>query len=121
MGSGVRMEDQARIAAKVGHARQVEVLLQRLGWLVVVLGLAGVAVFSVLWAVGELKFDQAVGLILGTALAAILSGAATYGRGVSVGLGAERLELAATAAVGPAGKPEPAGEPSSEADGDRST
>ena len=53
--------------------------------------------FSVLWAVGELNLDQAVSLILGTALATVLSGATAYGSGVNVGLGAERLELAALA------------------------
>jgi len=38
-----------------------------------------------------------VSLILGTALATVLSGATAYGSGVNVGLGAERLELAALA------------------------
>jgi uncharacterized membrane protein len=95
------MEPQARIAAKVEHAREVEGILQRIGWSVAVLGLAGVAVFSVMWAVGDLHAEQAVGLILGTCLATILSGATAYGSGVNVGLGAERLELAARSAAPP--------------------
>ncbi|HEY5359730.1 MAG TPA: hypothetical protein VIJ82_18950 [Streptosporangiaceae bacterium] len=97
------MDDQARIAAKVEHAREVEQVLQWLGWSVAVLGLIGVAAFSVLWAAGGLSTEQGVSLILGTALAVILSGATAYGAGVNVGLGAERLELAARDLVGPPG------------------
>lgn len=93
------MEDQTRIAAKVEQARQVERVLLWLGWSVAILGLVGVAAFAVLWAVGDLDAEQAVGAILGTALAAILSGASAYGSGVNVGLGAERLDLAAKAAA----------------------
>jgi hypothetical protein len=89
------MERQARIAAKVEHAREVEGVLQRLGWSVAALGLVGVAVFAVLWGIGELDVEQAVSLILGTCLATVLSGATAYGSGVNVGLGAERLEIAA--------------------------
>jgi hypothetical protein len=102
------MEDQVRIAAKVGHARQVERILLWLGWSVAVMGVIGVVAFSVLWAVGELSAEKALGAILGTALAAILSGAAAYGSGVNVGLGAERLELAARAAADPAERADPA-------------
>ena len=43
------MDPQARITAKVEHARQVEGFLLRLGWSVAVLGLIGVAVYAVLW------------------------------------------------------------------------
>ena len=75
--------------------------LLRLGWSVAVLGVVGVVAFSVLWAIGELDIEQGLSLILGTALATILSGAAAYGSGVNVGLGAERLELAARGAAGP--------------------
>lgn len=95
------MKDRAGIMAKVERARQVGTMLQWLGWSVAVLGTAGVAVFSVMWAVGQLSQDQAVSLILGTALATVLSGATVYGSGVNLGLGAERLELAATAAAPP--------------------
>jgi hypothetical protein len=95
------MEPQARIAAKVEHAREVEDVMVRLGYSVAVLGLAGVAVFAVLWAIGDLKTDQAISLILGTCLATILSGATAYGSGVNVGLGAERLEIAARSAAPP--------------------
>ena len=95
------MEGQARISAKVEHAREVERILQRLGWSVAALGLAGVAIFAVLWAIGDLDAEQAISLILGTCLAAILAGATAYGSGVNVGLGAERLEIAARSPVPP--------------------
>jgi hypothetical protein len=93
------MEREARISAKVEHAREVERVLQWLGWSVAVLGLAGVIIFAVLWVLGDLSAEQAISLILGTSLAAVLSGATAYGSGVNVGLGAERLELAARAAA----------------------
>ncbi len=89
------MEPQARITAKIEHAREVEGILQWIGWSVAVLGLIGVTAFAVLWAIGDLNVEQAVSLILGTCLAAILSGATAYGSGVNVGLGAERLDIAA--------------------------
>ena len=102
------MVDQARIAAKVEHARQVERALLWLGWSVAALGIGGVVAFSVLWATGDLNAEQAVGAILGTALAAILSGASAYGSGTSVGLGAERLELAARGSADPTEPRDPA-------------
>ena len=92
------MERQDGISAKVEHALEVERVLRLIGWSVAALGIVGIAVFIILWIVGELNIDQAASLILGTALATILSGATAYGSGVNVGLGAKRLELAATAA-----------------------
>jgi hypothetical protein len=91
------MEREARISAQVEHAREVGRVLQRLGWAVAVLGVAGVITFAVLWIVGEIGTDQGISLILGTSLATVLSGATAYGSGVNVGLGAERLDLAARA------------------------
>ena len=96
-GAGVRAEHRAVITGQVEHARKVGHALQWLGWSVICLGVIGVAAFSVLWAVGEVDVERAVGLILGTALASILSGAAAYGSGVNMGLGAERLNLAVAA------------------------
>lgn len=98
------MEREARISAKVAHARGVERILQLLGWSVAVLGLAGVVIFTILWILGDLSAEQGISLILGTSLATVLSGATAYGSGVNVGLGAERLELAARAAA-PPGRP----------------
>jgi flagellar motor component MotA len=92
------MEHQAVIMGKIEHARKVERVLQWLGWSVACLGIAGIAVFSVFWALGDLSAEQALSLLIGTALASILSGATAYGSGVNVGLGAERLDLATRAA-----------------------
>lgn len=97
-GAGVRTEHRAVITGKVEHARKVGYVLQWLGWSVICLGVVGIAAFSVLWAIGDVDVEQALTLILGTALASILSGATAYGSGVNVGLGAERLNLAAAAA-----------------------
>ena len=100
-GAEARTEYRAVITGKIEHARQVGDVLQRLGWLVICLGVVGIAAFSVLWAIGDVDVEQALTLILGTALASILSGATAYGSGVNVGLGAERLNLAAATADRP--------------------
>ena len=102
------MEEQGTISAKVEHARRVETVLLWLGWLVAVVGVAGMAVFAVFWAAGDLTAEQGVSLVLGTTLATVLSGATAYGAGVNVGLGAERLHLAAReAGIGPHIEPAP--------------
>jgi hypothetical protein len=98
------MERRSRIATKVEHARRVGIVLQWLGWSVAVLGVIGVVAFSALWAAGEIDVDQGVSLILGTALAVVLSGATSYGAGVNLGLGAERLDLAVAQLADPAGE-----------------
>jgi hypothetical protein len=89
------MERQDGIAVRVEHALEVGRVLRWLGWSVVVLGILGVIGFIILWVVGELDVDQGVSLILGTALATVLSGATAYGSGVNLGLGAARLDIAA--------------------------
>ena len=94
------MGDLEAISAKVEQARQVAKVLRWLGWLVAVVGGAGMAVYTAFWAAGDLTAEQGVSLVLGTALATILSGATAYGAGVSIGLGAERLRLAAGEAGG---------------------
>ena len=106
------MGDQEAIAAKVARARQVEQALRLLGWLVGAVGAAGMAVYAAFWAAGDLSAEQGVSLVLGTTLATVLSGATAYGAGVNIGLGAERLQLAARAAgTGPLsqGPPPPEG------------
>ena len=94
----------AGIAVTVERARRVGVFLQKLGWLVAVLGVIGVVTYSALWATGRFV-DQGVSLILGTALAVVLSGATSYGAGVNLELGAERLDLAAKEPARPPGQP----------------
>lgn len=87
--------DSQGIAAKVEHARRVGVFMQRLGWVVVGIGVVAIASYAALWATGELDVDQGVSLILGTALGVALSGATPYAAGINLVLGAERLKLAA--------------------------
>ncbi|MFN8131522.1 MAG: hypothetical protein U0R70_08240 [Solirubrobacteraceae bacterium] len=82
------------VEGKIEHARTVERALTRLGWSVVVIGSLGIAGIAVFLAIGEIDIEQALGTALGTVLASILSGAAAYGSGVNIGLGAERLALA---------------------------
>jgi hypothetical protein len=96
-GAEDQTEHQPVVNGQVEHARKVGQVLQWLGWSVICLGVVGIAAFAVLWAIGDVDTEQALGLILGTALASILSGAAAYGSGVNLGLGAERLSLAASA------------------------
>jgi hypothetical protein len=55
---------------------------------------SGVVSYSLLWATSEIDADQGIGLILGTALAVVLS-ATSYRAGINLGLRAERLNLAA--------------------------
>ena len=93
------MRDQEAISVEVERARQVAKVLRWIGWLVAVVGAVGVAVYTAFWASGDLSVEQGVSLVLGTALATILSGTTAYGAGVNIGLGAQRLQLAASAAA----------------------
>jgi hypothetical protein len=67
----------------------------------VALGIIGAVACLVFWATGDLSTERAIGILLGVSFAAILSGATAYGSGINVGLGAERLALAAKAAALP--------------------
>ena len=90
-------DDDQHITTRIEHARRTSRLLQNLGWFVATVGIVGMAVFIVLWLLDDLSTEQAVSLVLGTMLATVLSGAAAYGSGVNIGLGAERLALAVEA------------------------
>jgi hypothetical protein len=92
------MRDPEAISVEVERARQVAKVLRWLGWLVAAVGAVSVAVYTAFWASGDLSAEQGATLVLGTALATILSGVTAYGAGVNIGLGAERLQLAARAA-----------------------
>ena len=103
------MRDQEAISVEVERARQVAKVLRWLGWLVAAVGAVGVAVYTAFWASGDLSAEQGVTLVLGTALATILSGVTAYGAGVNIGLGADRLQLAARAAgISPLSQGQPA-------------
>ena len=91
--------DADLIRKKVAAARGVERSLTFIGWIVLVIGVIGMVATVVMWIAGQIDIDQAVALLLGTILGSILSGAAAYGSGVNVGLGAERLALALRAAA----------------------
>jgi hypothetical protein len=108
-GSPEQIEDRVR------HALFVERVLLWLGWSVAAVGVAGMAVFIGFWVAGDLTAEQGVSLVLGTTPATVLAGASAYGAGVNVGLGAERLRLAASA--GGATTDEPAGMPDPRVDG----
>ena len=86
------------IRKKVTAARSVERALTFIGWIVLVIGVTGMVATVVMWIAGQIDVDQAVALLLGTILGSVLSGAAAYGSGINVGLGAERLALALRAA-----------------------
>jgi hypothetical protein len=79
------------VAEMVSHARAVSQLLTRLGWAVLVIGVLAVVGTLVELALGDISLERALGLMLGTSLAGILSGATAYGAGTNVGLSAERL------------------------------
>jgi hypothetical protein len=86
----------ARYRFKIEHARQVERVLQWLGWSVAVVGTLSLLTLVGLWMVGRLSPGQTIAASLGTTLGSILSGVTAYGSGVNIGLGAARLELAAS-------------------------
>jgi hypothetical protein len=87
-----------RYRFKIDHARRVERVLQWLGWTVAVLATTSLVGFVSLWMAGRLTGGQAVGASFATIVGSILSGASAYGSGVSIGLGVERLEVAASLA-----------------------
>ena len=100
--AGTRPLSADAIGEKVVRARSVERALMFIGWIVLVIGVVGMALTVAMWIAGQVDVDQAVALLLGTILGSILSGAAAYGSGINVGLGAERLALALQAAAPPA-------------------
>jgi len=79
---------------RIERAREVEVVLHRLGWAVLVIGVCALVGIAVLLVTGDLDLEQALAAFLTTVLGSILAGASAYGAGTNVGLGADRLELA---------------------------
>jgi hypothetical protein len=80
--------------ARVLHALATERFMLRLGWIVLALAVAGLAVTAGLWLHGDISMEQALAAIFGVIITGILSGAAAYSSGINVGLGASRLLLA---------------------------
>jgi predicted anti-sigma-YlaC factor YlaD len=87
------VEQHWRYDERVAQGFRVERLLTWLGWAVLVLGGAGLALILVLLIAGNIGVDEALAAALGTSLATILSGATAYGAGTAVGLAAARLEI----------------------------
>jgi hypothetical protein len=65
--------------------------LLRLAWLILGLAIAGLVTVLALWLLGEISVDQMLAAVFGVIMSSILSGAATYGSGINVGLAASRL------------------------------
>ena len=73
-----RESPAVRYRLKIDHARQVERVLQWLGWTVAVLATMSLVGFVGLWMAGRLTGGQAFGASLGTIIGSILSGASAY-------------------------------------------
>jgi hypothetical protein len=81
----------AVMKARVERALVVERRLLLLGWFILVLAVGGLVAVLVLWLLGEINVDQMLAGLFSVVMSSILSGAATYGSGINVGLGAARL------------------------------
>jgi hypothetical protein len=79
---------------RVEHAISTERFLLRLGWLVLALGITSLVVTGALLVHGDITMEQALAAVFGVVISGILSGAAAYGSGINIGLGASRLVLA---------------------------
>jgi hypothetical protein len=80
-----------KMKARVRRGLSVEKTLLRLGWFILGIAIAGLVTVVVLWLTGELSVDQALAAVFGVIISSILSGAATYGSGINIGLAAARL------------------------------
>ena len=89
---------------RVERALMVERVLTRLGWFVLLVGVASIAVTVWQYVAGEIDIYAALELALGAALATVLSGAVAYGSGTNIGIGAARLSLSRPS---PSPRPEP--------------
>ena len=81
------------LKARVERALAVERFLLRLGWFILALAVAGLVTVLALYFTSQIDIDQALGGLFGVVMSSVLSGAATYGSGINVGLGAARLAV----------------------------
>jgi len=79
---------------RAAHARRVGVRMMRLGWFVLAVGVLAMASSVVLWALGEIAFEEAFTEFSALLLGTVLTGVATYGTGLNLTMNADRLELA---------------------------
>lgn len=80
-----------QMKARVRRGFITERNLLRLGWFILGLAILGLVTVAALWLLGEISVDQFLAAIFGVIISSILSGAATYGSGINVGLAAARL------------------------------
>jgi hypothetical protein len=80
-----------QMKARVRRGFLTERNLLRLAWFILGLAVASLLTVIVLWLTGEISIDQFLAAVFGVIMSSILSGAATYGSGVNVGLAAARL------------------------------
>ena len=86
--TGITLEHM-QMRVKRGLATERNLL--RLAWFVLGLAILSLITTVALWVLGQISFDQALAAIFGVIISSVLSGAATYGSGVNVGLAASRL------------------------------
>jgi hypothetical protein len=80
-----------QMKARVQRGFLTERNLLRLGWFILALAIVGLITVLALWLLGEISIDQALASIFEVVISSILSGAATYGSGINVGLASARL------------------------------
>jgi hypothetical protein len=80
-----------QLRARVRRGFLTERNLLRLGWFILGIAIAGLVTVLALWVLGEIGVDQMLAAVFGVIISSILSGAATYGSGINVGLAAARL------------------------------
>ncbi len=86
--TGITLE---MMQARVRRGLATERNLLRLAWFVLGLAILSLLTTVALWVLGQISMDQALAAIFGVIISSVLSGAATYGSGVNVGLAASRL------------------------------
>lgn len=107
--------DDERDLFRIERARSVARIMRRVGWVVVVGGLASL-VFTLYYVVtGEVTGDDAVKVITGTILGTTLTGVTAYGSGMGLTLAASnlarRMEQTAGSSPGSAAAPPPPAHP----------
>lgn len=65
-----------------------------LGWVVLAAGVLALLVTVVEWLMGDISFSAATTEVAALFLGTVLTGAATFGTGLSMSMNADRLELA---------------------------
>ena len=80
-----------QMKARIRRGFLTERNLLRLAWLILGLAIAGLVTVAALWLAGRDQHRPVPRRGFGVIMSSILSGAATYGSGINVGLAAARL------------------------------